>query len=159
MTHLLQPGHTYPNQVTPSNGATPWPKNIQIIFCFCQQLLCLVTAGTQSALQQYGAWLPFVPHSSAISRLAWCKIWKPIIRDMGNIEWKQEVFFGPGKARQKLTPLNVYILLYVSLNSSSLVVIWRSTETCAIHTVTESPLNVLLKKCLSPLAQVSLAVL
>jgi hypothetical protein len=29
--HLLQPGHTYDNQVTPPNGTTPWPKNIRTI--------------------------------------------------------------------------------------------------------------------------------
>jgi hypothetical protein len=31
VTHLLQPGHTYSNKVTPPNGAIPWSKNIQTI--------------------------------------------------------------------------------------------------------------------------------
>jgi hypothetical protein len=29
--HLLQPGQTNSNKATPSNGATPWSKNIQTI--------------------------------------------------------------------------------------------------------------------------------
>jgi hypothetical protein len=36
VTHLLQPGHTYSNKTTPTNGATPWSKNIQTItVCMC----------------------------------------------------------------------------------------------------------------------------
>ena len=31
VTHLLQPGHTYSNKATPSDGATPWSKDIQTI--------------------------------------------------------------------------------------------------------------------------------
>jgi hypothetical protein len=31
VTHLLQPGHTYSNKATPSDGATPWAKDIQTI--------------------------------------------------------------------------------------------------------------------------------
>ena len=31
MTHPFQPGHTYSNKATPSDGATPWPKDIQTI--------------------------------------------------------------------------------------------------------------------------------
>ena len=31
MTHLFQPGHTYSNKATPSDGATPWSKDIQTI--------------------------------------------------------------------------------------------------------------------------------
>ena len=31
MTHTFQPGHTYSNKATPSDGATPWSKDIQAI--------------------------------------------------------------------------------------------------------------------------------
>jgi hypothetical protein len=31
VTHPFQPGHTYPNKATPSDGATPWSKYIQTI--------------------------------------------------------------------------------------------------------------------------------
>jgi hypothetical protein len=31
MTHPFQPGHTYYNKATPSDGATPWFKDIQTI--------------------------------------------------------------------------------------------------------------------------------
>jgi hypothetical protein len=29
VTHPFQPGHTYSNKATPSDGATPWSKDIQ----------------------------------------------------------------------------------------------------------------------------------
>jgi hypothetical protein len=31
VTHPFQPGHTYSNKATPSDGATPWSKDIQTI--------------------------------------------------------------------------------------------------------------------------------
>jgi hypothetical protein len=31
VTHPFQPGHTYKNKATPSDGATPWSKDIQTI--------------------------------------------------------------------------------------------------------------------------------
>jgi hypothetical protein len=31
VTHPFQPGHTYSNKATPSDGATPWSKDIQAI--------------------------------------------------------------------------------------------------------------------------------
>jgi hypothetical protein len=30
-THPFQPGHTYSNKATPSDGATPWSEDIQTI--------------------------------------------------------------------------------------------------------------------------------
>jgi hypothetical protein len=31
VTHPFQPGHTYSNKAIPSDGATPWSKDIQTI--------------------------------------------------------------------------------------------------------------------------------
>jgi hypothetical protein len=31
VTHPFQSGHTYSNKATPSDGATPWSKDIQTI--------------------------------------------------------------------------------------------------------------------------------
>jgi hypothetical protein len=31
VTHPFQPGHTYSNKATPSDGATPWSKDVQTI--------------------------------------------------------------------------------------------------------------------------------
>ena len=33
VTHPFQPGRTYSNKATPSDGATPWSKDIQTITC------------------------------------------------------------------------------------------------------------------------------
>jgi hypothetical protein len=47
VTHPFQPGHTYSNKATPSDGATPWSKDIKII-TKVNKLLCTLASGALS---------------------------------------------------------------------------------------------------------------